>query len=143
MQTWAAGVVDRAVRTALQTLAAYLSAAQLLNEVAWLPALSATGFAVVLSLLTSAVGAPSFGDAWAFQILERAVKTFAQTLIAFIGTAAMFDQVDWATGFSAAGLAAVYSVVTSVMTTRAGGDAAMGQVDVSIPPTRAAHLTGD
>lgn len=140
MQNWPAGVLDRAVRTALQTLAAYLSAAQLINEVAWLPALSATGFAVVLSLLTSLVGAPSFGETWAFQLLERGVKTFAQTLVAFIATATMFDQVDWKTGFSAAGLAAVYSVVTSVMTTRAGGDTAMGQVDLSTPPNRAAHL---
>lgn len=140
MQTWAAGVLDRAIRTALQTLAAYLSAAQLLNEVAWVPALLATGFAVVLSLLTSLVGSPSFGETWAFQLLERAVKTFAQTLIAFIGTAVMFDQVDWATGLSGAGLAAVYSVVTSVMTTRAGGDQAMGQVDLTVPPSRGAHL---
>ena len=137
MQNWFGGVLDRAVRTALQTLAAYLSAAQLINEVDWRAALLATGFAVLLSLITSAVSMPSFGEAWAFQVLERAVKTFAQTLLAFIGTAAMFDQVDWKTGLSAAGLAAIYSVVTSVMTTRTGPDAARGQVDVTVP---AAHL---
>lgn len=134
MNTWALGVIDRAVRTGLQTLLAYLSAAQLINEVDWVAAGAATAFAVVLSLLTSVVGAPSFGEAWGFQILERAVKTFGQSVIAFIGTATMFDQVDWKTGLSAAALAALYSVGTSVLTTRLGDGNAVGQVDLSVPP---------
>jgi hypothetical protein len=141
MQTWAAGVFDRAVRTGLQTLLAYLSVAKLINEVAWLPALSATGFAVALSLITSVIGSPSFGAAYAFQLLERAVKTFLQSTVAFIGTTTMFDQVDWKTGFSAAALATVYSVVTSVLTTRAGSADTIGQVDLTSPHTaRSAHL---
>jgi hypothetical protein len=140
MPKWTAGVLDRALRTALQTLAAYLSAAQLLNQVDWRAALLATGFAVVLSLLTSLVSSPSFGETWAFQLLERAVKTFCQTLLTFIGVATMFDQVDWKTGLSAAGLAALYSVVTSVMTTRSGPDLSRGQVDLTVPPNRGAHL---
>lgn len=134
MNAWALGVVDRAVRTGLQTLLAYLSAAQLINQVDWAAAVSATGFAVVLSLITSAMGAPSFGEAWGFQVLERAVKTFGQSVVAFIGTATMFDQVDWKTGLSAAALATLYSVGTSVLTTRLGSGAAVGQVDLSTPP---------
>jgi hypothetical protein len=140
MNNWFAGVVDRAVRTALQTLAGYLSAAQLINEVAWVPALSATGFAVVLSLLTSVVGAPSFGERWEFQVAERAVKTFAQTILAGIGAAWLFDQVDWKTALSTAVLAAVYSVVTSVLATRGGPVDTHGQTDLSSPPARGAHL---
>lgn len=136
MNTWAAGVVDRAVRTGLQTLLAYLSAAQLINQVAWLPALSATGFAVVLSLITSAMSSPSWGESWVYQLAERAVKTFLQSVVAFIGTASLFDQVDWRTGFSAAALATAYSVVTSVLTTRAGATDTLGQVDLTTP-TRA------
>jgi hypothetical protein len=142
MSTWASSVFDRAVRTGLQTLLAYLSAAKLINEVAWVPALSATFFAVVLSLLTSVVASPSWGDALGFQVAERAVKTFLQSVIAFVGAATMFDQVDWKTALSSAGLAAVYSVVTSVLTTKMGP---VGQVDVSSPPTGAApsaHLQG-
>lgn len=142
MPNWFAGVLDRALRTALQTLAAYLSAAQLLNQVDWRAAALATGFAVVLSLLTSLIGSPSFGEAWAFQVLERAAKTFAQTLLTFIGVATMFDQVDWKTGLSAAALAALYSVVTSAMTTRAGSDLTRGQVDLSPPPNRGTRIGG-
>lgn len=134
MNQWATGVVDRAVRTGLQTLLAYLSAAQLINQVDWAAASLATGFAVVLSVLTSVVGAPSFGEAWGFQLLERAVKTFVQSVLAFIGTATMFDQVDWKTGLSGAALATLYSVVNSVITTRLGPSDAVGQVDLSVPP---------
>lgn len=137
MNNWLGGVVDRAVRTALQTMLAYLSAAQLLNEVAWVPALLATGFAVLLSLLTSLIGSPSFGEPYGFQLLERATKTFAQSLVAFIGTATMFEQVDWKTGLSAAALAALYSVGTSVLSTRTGSDLSRGQVDLVPPPNRA------
>lgn len=144
MNNWPAGVLDRALRTALQTLAGYLSAAQLINEVAWVPALSATGFAVVLSLLTSVVGAPSFGERWEFQVAERAVKTFAQNLIAGIGVATMFEQVDWKTALSAAALAAVYSVVTSVAATRSGPVDTHGQTDLSSPANRGVHaVEGD
>lgn len=141
MQTWFSGALDRAVRTALQTLAAYLSAAQLLNQVDWRAAILATLFAVVLSALTSLVGSPSFGETYGFQLLERAVKTFGQNLLAGIATATMFDQVDWQTALSAAALAAVYSVVTSVSATRSGSSETRGQVDLTMPPNRGAHLT--
>lgn len=142
MQTWASGVLDRALRTALQTLAAYLTLAHSLAEVAWIPALSASVFAAVVSLLTSWVGAPSFGESWPFQLLERATKTFAQNLLVGIGAAVAFADVDWGMALNAAGLAAVYSIVTSVLTTRLGSEQAMGQVDLTVPPNRGAHLQG-
>lgn len=44
----------------------------------------------------------------------RAVKTVAQTAAATIGTAAMMNNVDWRAVVSAALLAGVLSVLTSV-----------------------------
>lgn len=44
----------------------------------------------------------------------RAIKTFAQTAIATIGTGAIFSDVNWAVVASASGLAAVLSILTSV-----------------------------
>ena len=44
----------------------------------------------------------------------RAVKTVAQTAIATIGTSAVFSEVDWMVVVSAALLAGVLSLLTSV-----------------------------
>lgn len=141
MNTWVLGALDRAIRSGLQVLLAYLSTAELIGEVDWLPALAAAGFAVLASMLTSAVSSPSWGEQWIFQVAERATKTFLQAVAAGIGTATMFDQVDWSLALQTAALAAVYSVVTSVLTTRAGLEEAKGQVDLSAPSSvRAAHM---
>ena len=44
----------------------------------------------------------------------RALKTVCQTAIATIGTTAMISEVDWLTVASAAGLAGILSLLTSL-----------------------------
>lgn len=44
----------------------------------------------------------------------RALKTFAQTFIAVIGTAAVISEVNWVQVLSASALAAILSIATSV-----------------------------
>lgn len=44
----------------------------------------------------------------------RAIKTVAQTAIATIGTTALIDQVNWAVVASAAAMAGVLSLLTSI-----------------------------
>ncbi|MCH1984541.1 holin [Ruminococcus sp. OA3] len=44
----------------------------------------------------------------------RAIKTVAQTAVATIGTAAVLGEVNWAMAASAAALAGVLSLLTSV-----------------------------
>ena len=44
----------------------------------------------------------------------RAIKTFFQTFVATIGTSALIEEVDWRIVLSAAGLAAVLSLATSL-----------------------------
>ncbi|MBR2743450.1 MAG: hypothetical protein IKD89_07660 [Clostridia bacterium] len=44
----------------------------------------------------------------------RAAKTFCQCAAAMIGTAAVLNEVDWRSALSAAALAAVLSLCTSV-----------------------------
>ena len=46
----------------------------------------------------------------------RALRTFAQTAIATIGTSAIFSEVNWVVVASASGLAAVLSILTSIAT---------------------------
>lgn len=55
-------------------------------------------------------------DFWAYAG-ERAVKTFAQAGLAFLGTGAVgIFAVDWAGFFSISGGAALLSVLTSIIT---------------------------
>lgn len=51
---------------------------------------------------------------WFKAALVRAVKTVAQTAVATIGTAAVLDQVNWLLVGSAALLAGILSLLTSV-----------------------------
>ena len=51
---------------------------------------------------------------WAKAAGMRAAKTVAQTAVATIGTAAVIGEVNWVTVGSAATLAGVLSVLTSV-----------------------------
>jgi hypothetical protein len=52
---------------------------------------------------------------WARSALVRAVKTFAQTAVALIGTGVVgFTDLDWVRILSVAGVAAVVSVLTSL-----------------------------
>jgi len=56
----------------------------------------------------------SYFRKWAKAAGIRAVKTLAQTAVATIGTAAVLGDVDWVLVGSAAVLAAVLSILTSV-----------------------------
>ena len=52
---------------------------------------------------------------WAKAALIRAVKTFAQTMVALIGTGAVgFTDLDWLKILSVSGVAALLSLLTSV-----------------------------
>lgn len=52
---------------------------------------------------------------WAVAAIVRAIKTFAQTAVALIGTGAVgFTDLDWVQVASVAGVAAIVSLLTSV-----------------------------
>lgn len=54
------------------------------------------------------------GEKWIKAASVRAVKTVAQTAVATIGTAAVIGEVNWAMVASAALLAGVLSLLTSL-----------------------------
>ena len=56
----------------------------------------------------------TFTKEWLSASLARSLKTVAQTAVATIGTAAVMGDVNWITVASAAGLAGVLSILTSV-----------------------------
>lgn len=52
--------------------------------------------------------------AWWYAAGIRALKTLCQTAIAAIGTAALISEINWIVVASAAGVAAVLSLLTSL-----------------------------
>ena len=57
----------------------------------------------------------------------RALRTFAQTAVATIGTTAFISEVDWLMVLSASALAAILSILTSIAT-------GLPEVDSTDPP---------
>ncbi len=55
-----------------------------------------------------------FGRKWVRAALIRALRTFAQSAIAAIGTSAAIGDVDWGVVLGTASLAGVLSVLTSL-----------------------------
>lgn len=70
--------------------------------------------------------------AWAKAAAIRAVKTFAQTAVATIGTTAVLADVNWYVVASASVLAAVLSLLTSL-----AGLPEVGDVDLTVGGTDA------
>ena len=56
----------------------------------------------------------TFTKEWLSASLARSLKTVAQTAVATIGTATVMGDVNWIMVASAAGLAGVLSILTSV-----------------------------
>jgi hypothetical protein len=67
-----------------------------------------------INLLLSERVNEMFTKTWLKAAAVRAVKTVAQTAVASIGTAAVMDEVNWMMVGSAAILAGVLSLLTSV-----------------------------
>jgi hypothetical protein len=64
--------------------------------------------------MKSSIGNRIFSKAWLKAAIVRAVKTVAQTAAATIGTSAILSDVDWRVCLSAAALAGILSLLTSV-----------------------------
>lgn len=93
---WWKAVLFRALRTAGVIAAPYIPT--ILYTQDWFILSSVVGFAVLGSFLTSLKGIPesdgaTVGFGWA--MFERTIKTAAQALLTFFGTATMFSQVTW------------------------------------------------
>ena len=72
--------------------------------------------------------------------LERAVRTFAQALIAvFATTQTGLLDVDWPGALSAAGMAAVLSILTSVAASKNGSPSLANEIAKPLGRPRDAH----
>lgn len=62
-------------------------------------------------------------------MVERAVKTFAQTLLASLTVAAAFEDVNWGAALSTATLGALTSLLTSIVSGNIGDSDTASLVD--------------
>ena len=121
-------IVDRGVRTALQVFLGYLVAAHTVGGVDWRTATLAAVLAIAVALLQGLVDLPQvpvlgvWGD-----VLGRAVRTAAQVALGSVGAnAILITDIPWTTVASAAGLAALTSIVTSLIAMPIGPDSVKG-----------------
>jgi hypothetical protein len=77
---------------------------------------------------------PLAGKFW-LATLERAVKTFAQTLLGVLVIGTGFDDVAWGEVLSVAGVAALASVLTSVIGAGLGNDGPSLASEELVPAT--------
>ena len=108
----------RATRTALVVALPYFGGV-LLVEIPWPVVASAAGFGFVFSIITSLGGLVEAGGgqvSWWYAILERVTKTTFQALATALGTATLFEQVDWNLALQAAGVAALGTLLLGFIT---------------------------
>jgi hypothetical protein len=129
MNVFALRLLDRAVRTALQVLVGYLITAHTIGGVDWRTAAGATGLAVLVALLQGVAELPSPANPVA-AIFGRAIRTFAQTALGTIGAAALFTDVPWAAALSASALAALTSIVSSLIAIPIGPASVKGTPEI-------------
>lgn len=140
MSAYALHVLDRAIRTALQVLAGYFVAAQTIGGVDWHTALLAALLAVVVAILQGLVDLPALPwGGWLPNALGRALRTFAQTALGSTTAAVWLTDIPWATVLDASALAALASLVTSLIATPMGPTATQGTPEL-VAPHPARHV---
>ena len=108
--------LDRTWRTFLQTLLGYLTVAGGLGAVDWPTGLSAALLAALAALLLGLSDLPTAPGSTFADIAGRLLRTFCQTAAGFVTTATLISDVPLGAMLSASTLAALASVVTSIVT---------------------------
>ena len=129
--SWAKAASIRAGKTAIYVAIPFFAVATTFGQINWPTFAGTVILAVILSYATSAIaGLPEVAGkvlpTW-LALAERFVKTFAQAVVAGIGSATVFGDVHWAAILQASLFAAVASLLTGLLTNLPGtADTALG-----------------
>lgn len=131
MNAYALRVLDRTLRTAAQAFLGYLIAAHTIGGVDWRTAWLAIALTVAVSVVQGLVDLPAIGGlgVWG-DIIGRAVRTFGQTAAGSLVGVVLVTDVSWQTVLSASALAALTSVVTSLIAMPIGPAAVKGTPEI-------------
>lgn len=116
--TWWKAALLRALSTAVAVAIPFTGATALFTNINWTVVGGTVGLAFLLSLITSLAGIPEVSGNTVpvpLALLERTVKTFAQALVASVGSATLFGQVHWSQDLQLAGLAALASLFRALI----------------------------
>jgi hypothetical protein len=117
-RAWWFAAGQRALRTALVVLLPFLPAILRADPTAVLAAVSTVALAVVLSLATSLRSLPELDGVtrpWWASALDRAARTFAQTLIAGIPAVTLIQDIPWTVLLTQALASALGSVILAAI----------------------------
>jgi hypothetical protein len=118
--SWIKAASIRAGKTAIYVAIPFFAAVVAFGQINWPTLLGTIVLAAILSYATSAIaGLPEVAGktvpTW-LALAERFVKTFAQALVAGVGSSTLFQDVHWAAILQASVLAAVASLLTGLVT---------------------------
>lgn len=107
---------NRALRTFCQTAVVLLGQGALLQDINWLYVGSASLMAAIVTLVLTLVNTIPDPESMNFWMATgaRAFRTFLEASTAFMTSAVLLENVDWLNMLSAAGLATIISILTSL-----------------------------
>lgn len=116
-KSWWKAASIRALRTGLAAAIPFFVAIQVL-DVDWFLGASTVGLSMLVSYLTSLAGLPEVtGDSVnkVLALAVRAIKTFAQVVAGYIGTAVVFQEVNWSLALAMAASATIVSIMNGLI----------------------------
>lgn len=114
-------LLDRTVKTFIQTLLVFLGAGATLVSVSWTTALSSAALAALVSFLIalSTSTAITSGN-FLIDLADRVGRTFVSALVGAIPATGTLSDINWHDALTLAATAAVISVLTSLATSNFG-----------------------
>lgn len=118
-KSWWKASTLRAVYTAISVFLPFFGTDILITEVNWTVAASTVGLAVVVSFLTSLAGLKEVEGGSvpkSLALAVRAIKQFAQTLVAYVGATLLITDIDWGNALTFSLTSAIVSLLRGALT---------------------------
>lgn len=137
-------LVDRTLRTFLQTVLLFLVGGATVVDISWTSALSSAALAALVSLLLALATSTAItsGNLW-IDLADRAARTFAATLVGAIPATGTLSDVHWQEVVSLALTAALISVLTSLTTVNVGATKGLPSAAPVLPELLATQIEND